>query len=51
VHVYAKGRELRAERPVATLPGGEAVLRFNSLPSALRIVVIGGRAGGERVHG
>jgi hypothetical protein len=51
VRVYVGRRELRPNRSVETLPGGEAVLRFDSLPSALRIVVIGGRAGGEQVQG
>jgi hypothetical protein len=53
VRVYAGGRRLRerGDEPVTTIPGGEAMLRFGSLPSALRIVVSGGRAGGERVDG
>jgi hypothetical protein len=55
VHVYADGRRLRERGdgpgPVRTFPGGMALLRFTSLPSALRIVVSGGHAGGERVRG
>ena len=55
VRAYADGRRLRERGdgpgPVTTFSGGEALLRFDSLPSALRIVVSGGRAGGERVDG
>jgi len=55
VRVYADGRRLRERGdgpgPVTTFPEGMAMLRFNALPSALRIVVSGGRAGGERVRG
>jgi hypothetical protein len=53
VRVYADGRELNSDGPgpVTTFSGGEALLRFDSLPSALRIVVSGGRAGGEPVDG
>jgi hypothetical protein len=55
VRVYAGGRQLRARGfapgPVRTFPAGMALLRFTSLPSALRIVVSGGRAGGEPVQG
>jgi hypothetical protein len=53
VRVYADGKKLNVDGagPVTTLPGGEAQLQFDSLPFALRIVVSGGRAGGERVDG
>jgi hypothetical protein len=53
VHAYADGKELNSDGrgPVTTIPGGMAMLRFDSLPSALRIVVSGGHAGGERVLG
>ena len=55
VRAYANGRRLRERGdgpgPVTTFSGGQALLRFNSLPSTLRIVVSGGRAGGERVDG
>jgi hypothetical protein len=53
VRVYADGRRLRerGDGPVTTIPGGMAMLRFDSLPSALRVVVTGGRAGGKRVEG
>ena len=48
VHVYADGKELNSDGPgpVRTFPGGMTMLRFISLPSALRIVVSGGVAGG-----
>ena len=53
VHVYANGKELTSDGrgPVRTFSHGEAMLRFHSLPSRLRIVVSGGRAGGRRVRG
>ena len=53
VHVYADGKELNSGGSglVKTFPGGMTMLRFHSLPSAFRIVVDGGRAGGERVEG
>ncbi len=55
VRVYSGGRQLRARDfgpgPVRTFPGGIAMLRFSSLPRRLRVVVSGGRAGGEPVRG
>jgi hypothetical protein len=55
VRVYAGGRPLRerGDGPglARTLPEGTAFLRFTSLPSRLRIVVSGGRAGGRPVRG
>jgi hypothetical protein len=55
VRVYAGGRRLRelgdGPGPVKTFPGGIALLRFSSLPSRLRVVVSGGRAGGRPVRG
>ena len=54
VRVYAGGRELRERGgpgPSKTLSEGTGFLRFRSLPSALRIVVSGGRAGGRPVRG
>jgi hypothetical protein len=54
VRVYdSDGRELRGDGPgpARTFPEGMALVRFDSLPSTVRIVVSGGRAGGERLRG
>jgi hypothetical protein len=54
VRVYADGRQLRERGGpgrVRTLSEGTALLRFRSLPSRLRIVASGGRAGGRPVRG
>ncbi len=53
VRVYADGRRLHegGAGTTRTLSEGTALLRFRSLPSRLRVVVTGGRAGGRPVRG
>ncbi len=55
VRVYAGAEQLPirdyGSGPITTFRGGQAMLRFDSLPSTLRVVVSGGSAGGEPVRG
>jgi hypothetical protein len=55
VRVYADGEQLPIRGygpgPITTFRGGQAMVRFESLPSTLRVVVSGGTAGGEQVRG
>ena len=55
VRVYADGKQLPIRGygpgPITTFRGGQAMLRSDSLPSTLRVVVSGGTAGGEQARG
>ena len=55
VHIYADGRELLGDgiggSDVRTFSDGTALVLLHSLPSRLRVVITGGRAGGGPVRG
>jgi hypothetical protein len=55
VHVYADGEQLRGDGIAGsnrrTFSDGTALLLLDSLPSKLRVVINGGRAGGRPVRG
>src|SRR4051794_25878402 len=55
VHVYANGHELQGDgiagSDVRTFSDGTALMRLDRLPSKLRVVISGGRAGGRPGRG